>query len=717
MRARNHKDLAERNTIMNKEDNITIDEMEKKDGATMDDINTEETSSIIADSAEEAATTESTTEESQEMDGEELLRQLNMAGSGHTTVATIDQIIEETREWMGRALTIEEENVTIPDWRKNLVTEIMTYINNRRSDELARMIYEEVSLRIGTNKEITRSIVSNFNRLLPVQAYLPTKIICDILAQAGIVKILDFNGEEGARDERAELLIYRLHDRKGTSTIYKGVDESGSLEEPDVLRYISALSSKTNKAQRNEMISLLREIAPRVYAPAETDNNYIYAPNGIIDCHGIRWNPIMGLNMRPDGSTATFIPWGTPEAETIIAKEYPLSYSTAATYIDNISQQPPIMYSATGRAWDPVNGIKAVFYDEDEASPALIWQIIQATLRGTNYGHATIFANRGGSRGGGNAKDTIMGIIKELLGEYNTMAVSIHDLGTLDFPLDGLQNAAGIFSSEEDGGKTKAKLFKLLARQDGLIEIRRKHLPTLYIKWRGATIWCMNEDSINFTDKSDSVWRDIIVLTFEKKFKGADKIKEVKDIFIHKKETRDYVLWHAINKTPWIENDYDPNLIEAMEKNRKAMREQSNPVFIFLNEMMIGNPSQDIEPKIPWTQIPAAWLYSIYRAWARKDNAMDHITATVNVFTKQVAQWAEEHNDAFNFEEGNRKLGKKDYREKLTKQDCPALGEYRPPENPRMGFVGGKAVIHECEAEKQYRNRLVRINPLEGWED
>ena len=37
MRARNHKDLAERNTIMNKEDNITIDEMEKKDGATMDE--------------------------------------------------------------------------------------------------------------------------------------------------------------------------------------------------------------------------------------------------------------------------------------------------------------------------------------------------------------------------------------------------------------------------------------------------------------------------------------------------------------------------------------------------------------------------------------------------------------------------------------------------------------------------------------------------------
>lgn len=694
------------------EKTLTFDEL-KKDN--------EEKETLWKEAKEEAEaeeTTESTTEE--KISDEELLRQLNQAASSHTTVTSIDQIIEDTRAWMSHALTIEEEDVTNPDRRKLLVSEIMTKINNLRNDELARMTAEEVALRKGGDKDITRAVVGNFNRLLPVQPYLPTKIICDILAKAGIVKLLDSNGEEGTRDERAELLIYRLHDKKGVPTVYKGINEDGSLEEPDILRIIAALSSHTSKAQRSEMISLLRDIAPRVYAPRKPDSAYIYAANGIIDCHGIRWNPIMGLNQREDGSLATFIPWGTPEAEAIIEKELPLRYSTAATYIDDPGLQPPAMYTTRGDAWDPVNGIKALFEDSDDISPAIVWEIIQAAVRGTNHGKGIIFANQGGSQGGGNGKDTLLGILKELLGEYNTMPVSIHELGTKEFPLDGLQNKGAILSSEEPTGKTDAALFKLLVRQDNLIPIARKHLPTLYLGWRGMTIWTLNGDSINFTDKSDSPWRGLIVIHFEKSFDapGAKKIPEIKEDFIHRKETRDYSLWHAINKTPWVGPEgYDKDLLDALEENRRKMRMNSNPTFVFLNEMLLGDPSQGIEPKIPWTQTPTAFLYSIYKIWAKKDNAMERITATQNGFTKQAKQWASEHSEAFIIEEGNAKLGSNEHRAKLTTQDCEALSDYRPVETPRTNFVGQKAVLSDAEAEKQYRNRLVRITPLEDWKD
>ena len=708
------------------------DEMEEKKNGATEDINPEEMDNLIAEAAEEAETTES-----EAIDGEELLRQLNNAAADHADIITIDTVINRTRQWMASGgIDITEEKVTNPTKRSKLADAIMTQLNNERNDAIAKMVAEEKEINTALDKEATKAVIQGFAKLLPPQVYMPPSIIADILALSGIVKLLDYNDEEGATDARAELLIYRLHDKKGLPTIYQPLDESKALAEPQLFEIISELNSHTSKQQREDILTQLHKMAPRVYASKQQDTNYVYAANGIIDCHGLAWNPVIGVNMRKDGSLATLLPWGTPEAEAVVAKEYPLRYSTVATYTDAQGIQPPVMYSSTGKPWDPVTGIRVVFDDNDEASPALIWQIIQATLRGTNFGHATIFANRGGSRGGGNCKDTIMGIMKELLGEYNTMSVSIHHLGTLEFPIDGLQNKAGIFSSEEEGGKTSAKLFKLLARQDGLIEIRRKHLPTIYIRWKGMTIWCMNEDSINFTDKSDSVWRDVIVITFEKSFEDAGtKIPEVKDDFIHRKETRDYVLWHAINRTPWIGPEgYKKELIQAMEKNRKAMRAQSNPVFIFLNEMMLGNPAEGIEPKIPWTQVPAQFLYNIYKIWARQDNAMNHITATASAFTKQVAQWANEHRDTFTFEEGNAKLGKQTHREKMTKQNCPALEEYRPEIKPRATFIKcepeafrkkkeegdicpSEWVIFDTEAEKQYRNRLIRIQPLPGWED
>ena len=701
---------------MDKEDNITIDEMEKKDGATTEDISAEEMDSIIAESAEESETTEA-----EAVDGEELLRQLNNAAAGHTDITTIDNIIKRVRDWL--AITtdfdLNEETVRNAETREHIAAAIMTRLNNERQKEIARMVVEEVALNKGNGeKDITRAAIQTFGKLLPPQPYMPASIIADILAKAGIIKILDYNGEDGTRDERAELLVYRYHDKQGRPTIYRNLDETRPLAEPEIFTIIQALNSRTSEAQRKDMLTQLRESAPRVYGKQEPDNNYIYAPNGIIDCHGIRWNPVMGLNMRPDGSTATLIPWGTPEAETIIAKEMPLRYSVNRRYIDDPGLQPPVIDNGDGTTWDPVNGIRVLFEDDDQASPDLIWQIIQATARGTNYGHAVIFANAGGGQGGGNGKDTILGLIKEIIGIYNTMAVSIHELGNENFPLDGLQNRAAIINSEEEEGKTGSRLFKLLARQDSQIPIARKHQTTLYINWRGMAIWAFNGDSIAFIGKDDAVWRGVIVIRFEKSFDipGMRKLP-VKEDYIHRPEVLEYVLWHAINKTPWLGSEgYDKDLLLSFEANRKEMRENSNPVFVFLNEMLLGNQAEGIAPKIHWTQTPTSWLYSIYKKWATEDNAMTHITATKKAFANEVRKWVGEHRDAFYFEEKNAQLGSKAHQDKVRNTHCEALEDYYTAKDPRVDVLGGTMYVPDSrDAEKQYRNRLVRIKPLDGW--
>ena len=235
---------------------------------------------------------------------------------------------------------------------------------------------------------------------------------------------------------------------------------------------------------------------------------------------------------------------------------------------------------------------------DDDAVVDLLWQVIGASVRPyVRWDKIVCFYSTIGCNG----KGTLCRLIRNLC--RNTANIPFSSFGD-EFILEQLLNASAIITDEN---VTRSYIrctdkIKAVVTHDN-ITINRKYRMPITIKFDGLMIQCIN-DMPKFGDKTDSLYRRLLLIPFEKTFVNCDR-EYIKEEYLNKKEVLEYVLFKILN------TDYykfsNPEVCKTFLEDFKVF---NDPVRDFLNEIL---------PQCKWSLLPYDFLYDLYKEWL-KDN-------------------------------------------------------------------------------------------------
>lgn len=93
-------------------------------------------------------------------------------------------------------------------------------------------------------------------------------------------------------------------------------------------------------------------------------------------------------------------------------------------------------------------------------------------------------------------------------------------------------------------------------------------------------VQCVNELP-RLRDRSESMYRRLLVVPFEKRFEGSER-KYIKDDYLKRKDVLEYVLYHLLAETDYYELD-EPQACAAL---LDEFREVNDPVRQFLGDVL-----------------------------------------------------------------------------------------------------------------------------------
>ena len=572
-------------------------------------------------------------------------------------------------------MNLDITSITNARKRAKVIGRVITELEMTRLDmikEYKKDLFREAKTKgVDTDTEEFRATLRRADGCIKVFSSIPGTVIVALLVASKAVQSITY--VRGA-SEKNRMLLYRDYDH-GVAKLWSEIDTGKSGDLSEISHMISLLNADLSGVELKKMRTLLLKWTKPTFVEGH-DTKIIFVKNGVIDCRDIHWNEQLQMNVDDNGVIAKLYPYGTEEAEELICREYPLKYGCPYDFHAVTNLPLPVYREYDGIPWDPISGIRELFNDDEQYKADYDFENLQATVRGTNYGRATLHVNKAGGAGGGNGKTTFLEIKIQLIGRQYVLAVSIPTIGNDKFALETLTECAAIFCSEgqsASGEKYEVDLFKDLCRQDTSFYINRKHKPGVTFNWHGGTDWAMNEGRINPKDGSDSVYAAVNIVEYNKSFRGSHERAYIKNDYIKRTDTLEYLLWYVLVKVPFRENDqYSPELIEKLEPAKKAFRSASRPVMSFLDEVMLESFDEENNEVIPagihLQRTPSDVLFAIYLAWARRKG----YTQTMNLrnFRDECAKWCGEHRGEFVWMDKKYRL-KKDDTEGL--RDDPAI--------------------------------------------
>lgn len=475
---------------------------------------------------------------------------------------------------------------------------------------------------------------------------LPYTVCAAILIASGAVQGITYvHGDDSNADM---LLVYRQF-RGKTPTLWAEINPDNKKPLAEIAHYTSVLNAKLTKGDREQLITILKKDAPKTFVPTH-DANIMFVGNGVIDATGIKYNPQLDMNVDENGEIAKFYPYGTEEAERIIFKEFPMRYTCPKNFHPEKTMVLPVFHNADGTDWNIIDSIKELYDEPYKVQYA--FENLQGTVRGSNYGRATIHANKDGGAGGGNGKSTFIAIKTELIGQQYVLSVSISTLGKDQFATEELPKYSAVMCGENGGSeddKYDVTKFKWFGRQDEPLFINRKHTNGLTIRWSGPADWAMNEGKINPTDPSDSVYACVEILVYSKNFRGAKEREYIKKDYVKRDEALEYLLWYLIVKFPWREDcRYSPEVLKKMEPAKAAFRAESRPAMTFLSEVLLPSVDEDgntVPAGVNVKRLPVEVLYEMFCGWALSRGRKSLMN--LDRFKMDVASWCNDHYDDY----------------------------------------------------------------------
>lgn len=233
---------------------------------------------------------------------------------------------------------------------------------------------------------------------------------------------------------------------------------------------------------------------------------------------------------------------------------------------------------------------------DDDAITELLWQVIGAAIRPyVRWDKIICFYSTIGCNG----KGTLCRLIRNLC--TKTANIPFSAFGD-EFMLEQLMDASAIITDEN---VTRSYIrctdrIKAVATQDN-ISINRKYKKPITIKFSGLMIQCIN-DMPKFGDKTESLYRRLLMIPFSKTFVDCDRTY-IKTDYLNRAEVLEYVLYKVLNTDYY--NFSEPTACSDLLFEYK---EFNDPVRSFISEVM---------SECVWDLLPYGFLYDLYKGWFR----------------------------------------------------------------------------------------------------
>ncbi len=263
---------------------------------------------------------------------------------------------------------------------------------------------------------------------------------------------------------------------------------------------------------------------------------------------------------------------------------------------------------------------------DDPEVVQLLWEILGAIIRpNVPWNKSSFFF----SETGNNGKGTLCALMRNLAGKNTCASISLADFSK-EFMLEGLVSASCIVVDENDVGTYIDKGANLKAVITGdVLQINRKYEKALTIQFRGFMVQCLNEMP-RIKDKSESLYRRLLFVPFNKCFTGAER-KYIKEDYLSRPEVLQYVLWRVLSM-----NYYELSNPKACQDVLNGYKSFNDPLRQFVEEFFGGADSE-----LQWDVIPISFLYDLYKAWFA-ENCPGGLKLGRNIFFSRIAQMESE---------------------------------------------------------------------------
>lgn len=274
---------------------------------------------------------------------------------------------------------------------------------------------------------------------------------------------------------------------------------------------------------------------------------------------------------------------------------------TSKVRVDFVENAPnPVIHNdADGTDWDVVSWMGEL--SDDEGIVRLLWQIVGAVIRpGVSWNKSAWFY----STSGNNGKGTLCSLMRNLLGRGSWESISLKDFSS-PFMLEPLMRISAVITDENDTGTfvDDAAALKSIITGDPF-QLNRKFKEPRTVLFKGFMVQCVNELP-RLRDRSESMYRRLLVVPFEKRFEGNER-KYIKDDYLKRKDVLEYVLYKLLATTDYYELDVPQTCIDMLEE----FKLENDPVRQFAEEVFA---------EATWDLLPYKFMYDCYRHWFQRN--------------------------------------------------------------------------------------------------
>lgn len=274
---------------------------------------------------------------------------------------------------------------------------------------------------------------------------------------------------------------------------------------------------------------------------------------------------------------------------------------TSKAHVDFVEGAPnPVIHNdEDGTDWDVVSWMSEL--SDDPSVVDLLWQVVGAVIRpGVSWNKSAWFY----STSGNNGKGTLCSLMRNLCGRGSWESISLKDFSN-PFMLEPLMRISAVITDENDTGTfvDDAAALKSIITGDPF-QLNRKFKEPRTVLFKGFMVQCVNELP-RLRDRSESMYRRLLVVPFEKRFEGNER-KYIKDDYLKRREVLEYVLYHILAETNYYELDEPQACVTLLDE----FREVNDPVRQFLS---------DVLEEASWDVLSWQFIHDLYRHWFQRN--------------------------------------------------------------------------------------------------
>ena len=277
--------------------------------------------------------------------------------------------------------------------------------------------------------------------------------------------------------------------------------------------------------------------------------------------------------------------------------EFVFTNKCRVNYVENAAN-PVISNDDDGTDWDVVSWMNEL--SDEPGVVNLLWEIMGAMIRTNVPWNKTVWFY---STLGNNGKGTLCTLMRNLCGAGAWASIPLK-MFSKDFMLEPLMRVSAVITDENDTGTyvDDAAVLKSIITGDPFL-LNRKFKDPRTMVFRGFMVQCVNELP-RLKDRSESMYRRLLVVPFEKRFEGCER-KYIKSDYLYRQDVLEYVLFHLLHDTNYYELSVPDVCVDMLNQYRVF----NDPVREFCETFL---------SECVWDLLPWGFLHDLYTCWMER---------------------------------------------------------------------------------------------------